>query len=171
MADGVTSGSEWQGRGWKEPSPVTIWTIIPVGQLGLANLCGRKRLLMTCFEKLNMLLTASHVIPLQLPETDIIVPNLQMRKLRLRNTKRPAHGGLAPGTRLGPTRPQKPGQMLTVVSSALVPRSGLGRRGDASHSSGQRKCHESLGKKPLPVPAERKQPRQGPRHPWVQPLS
>ena len=89
MADGVTSGSEWQGRGWKEPSPVTIWTIIPVGQLGLANLCGRKRLLMTCFEKLNMLLTASHVIPLQLSETDIIVPNLQMRKLRLITGNKP----------------------------------------------------------------------------------
>ena len=90
MADGVTSGSEWQGRGWKEPSPVTqqtIWTRIPIGQLGLANSCGRKRLLMTWFEKLNVLPTASHVIPLQLPETDIIVPNLQMRKLRLRRIK------------------------------------------------------------------------------------
>ena len=77
-----------------------------------------------------------------------------MRKLRLRNTKRPAQGDLAPVTRLGPTSPQKPGQVLTVVSSAFVPRSGFGRLGDASHSSGQRKCHESLGKKPLPVPAE-----------------
>lgn len=42
---------------------------------------------MTCFEKLNVLLIASHVIPLKLPETDIIVPNLQMRKLRLRRIK------------------------------------------------------------------------------------
>ena len=64
-----------------------IWTRTPVGQLGLANLCGRKKLLMTCFEKLNVLLTASHVILLQLPETDITDPNLQMRKLRRRRIK------------------------------------------------------------------------------------
>lgn len=79
VANGVTSGSEWQGRGWKEPSPVTqqtAWTRISIGQPGLANLCGRKRLLMTCFEKLNVLFIASHVTPLKLPETDIIVPNL-----------------------------------------------------------------------------------------------
>ena len=77
-----------------------------------------------------------------------------MRKLRLRNTKQLAQGGLAPGTGLGPTRPQSPGQVLTVMSSAFVPSSGFGHLGDASHSSGQRKCHESPGKKPLPVPAE-----------------